>query len=94
MPRRQRRRRRRNRKHDPRPYLLEKARNGYRMGNGEIVDAMIRDGLWDVYGNIHMGMCGDRCAVKCQITRQQQDDFAVTSFQRALTAQIVRGVQG
>jgi acetyl-CoA C-acetyltransferase len=69
------------------PYLLEKARNGYRMGNGEIIDAMIRDGLWDVYNNIHMGVCGDRCAAKCQITRQQQDDFAVGSFQRALAAQ-------
>ncbi|MGD0390821.1 MAG: thiolase family protein [Tepidisphaeraceae bacterium] len=69
------------------PYLLEKARNGYRMGNGEIIDAMIRDGLWDVYNNVHMGQCGDRCAAKCQITRLQQDDFAVGSFQRALAAQ-------
>jgi acetyl-CoA C-acetyltransferase len=69
------------------PYLLDKARNGYRMGNGEIIDAMIRDGLWDVYNNMHMGTCGDRCATKCEITRQQQDDFAVSSFQRALTAQ-------
>ncbi|MGD0768783.1 MAG: thiolase family protein [Tepidisphaeraceae bacterium] len=69
------------------PYLLEKARSGYRMGNGEIIDAMIRDGLWDVYNNVHMGQCGDRCAAKCQITRQEQDDFAVGSFQRALAAQ-------
>ncbi|MGA2442696.1 MAG: thiolase family protein [Tepidisphaeraceae bacterium] len=69
------------------PYLLEKARSGYRMGNGELIDAMIRDGLWDVYNNVHMGQCGDRCAAKCQITRQQQDDFAVGSFQRALAAQ-------
>lgn len=46
------------------PYLLEKARSGYRMGNGEIIDAMIRDGLWDVYKNVHMGLCGDRCAEK------------------------------
>jgi len=68
------------------PYLLEKARGGYRMGNGEIVDAMIRDGLWDVYGNVHMGMCGDRCAEKFSLTRAQQDDFAVASFQRALRA--------
>jgi acetyl-CoA C-acetyltransferase len=69
------------------PYLLDKARNGYRMGNGEIIDAMIRDGLWDVYNNMHMGQCGDRAAAKCQITRQQQDDFAIGSFQRALIAQ-------
>ena len=47
------------------PYLLEKARSGYRMGNGELIDAMIKDGLWDVYKNVHMGMCGDRCADKC-----------------------------
>jgi len=69
------------------PYLLEKARTGYRMGNGEIIDAMIRDGLWDVYGNVHMGTCGDRCAERCHFTRQQQDDFAVASFKRALAAQ-------
>jgi acetyl-CoA C-acetyltransferase len=50
------------------PYLLEKARNGYRMGNGEIVDAMIRDGLWDVYNNVHMGTCGDACAKKYEFT--------------------------
>src|SRR3954463_12700966 len=65
------------------PYLLEKARNGYRMGNGEIVDAMIRDGLWDVYNNVHMGTCGDTCAKKYEFTRQMQDDFAVASFKRA-----------
>ncbi|HEX9047787.1 MAG TPA: thiolase family protein [Verrucomicrobiae bacterium] len=69
------------------PYLLEKARAGYRMGNGELVDSMIRDGLWDVYQNIHMGLCGDRCAEKYGFTREQQDDFAVTSFKRAVAAQ-------
>ena len=62
------------------PYLLRKARSGYRMGNGELIDAMIRDGLWDVYNNVHMGICGDRCADKCEFTRQQQDDFAVASY--------------
>ena len=46
------------------PYLLEKARSGYRMGNGELVDSMIKDGLWDVYNSVHMGTCGDRCAEK------------------------------
>src|SRR5438876_8586251 len=59
------------------PYLLEKARSGYRMGNGEIVDSLIKDGLWDVYNNLHMGSCGDRCASKYALSRQQQDDFAV-----------------
>ena len=68
------------------PYLLEKARSGYRMGNGELVDSMIRDGLWDVYKNVHMGICGDRCAEKYGFTREQQDEFAVTSFKRALEA--------
>jgi acetyl-CoA C-acetyltransferase len=69
------------------PYILEKARGGYRLGNGELVDTVIRDGLWDVYNNMHMGMCGDRCAAKYGFTRAQQDDFAVASFKRALAAQ-------
>lgn len=72
------------------PYLLEKARSGYRMGNGELIDSMIRDGLWDVYNNLHMGTCGDRCAAKYHFTRQQQDDFAIASFKRALAA-VVNG---
>lgn len=69
------------------PYLLPKARSGYRLGNGEIVDAMIRDGLWDVYNNKHMGTCGDDCATKCNLSRQAQDDFAVASYKRAQAAQ-------
>ena len=68
------------------PYLLEKARSGYRMGNGELTDAMIKDGLWDVYNNLHMGTCGDRCAEKYRFSRQEQDDYAVASFKRALDA--------
>jgi acetyl-CoA C-acetyltransferase len=68
------------------PYLLEKGRTGYRMGNGELVDSMIRDGLWDVYNNVHMGTFGEGCAEKFSFTRQQQDDFAVESFQRAIRA--------
>jgi len=68
------------------PYLLEKARSGYRMGNGELTDAMIKDGLWDVYNNVHMGICGDQCAEKYHFSRQQQDDFAVASFKRAVEA--------
>jgi acetyl-CoA C-acetyltransferase len=69
------------------PYLLSKARNGYRLGNGELIDSMIRDGLWDVYNNVHMGTCGDRCAEKYHFSRQEQDDFAVSSFRRAIAAQ-------
>jgi acetyl-CoA C-acetyltransferase len=56
------------------------------MGNGEVIDSMIKDGLWDVYNNLHMGTCGDRCADKYGFTRQQQDNFAVTSFKRAQEA--------
>ncbi len=69
------------------PYLLTKARTGYRLGNGELIDAVIRDGLWDVYNNLHMGTFGDRCAAKENITRQEQDDFAVASYKRAIAAQ-------
>ncbi len=69
------------------PYLLEKARSGYRMGHGELLDSLIKDGLWDVYGNAHMGTYGDRCAGKYGFTRQDQDDFAVASYKRALAAQ-------
>ena len=68
------------------PYLLDKARSGYRMGDGKIIDSLIRDGLWDVYNNVHMGTCGDRCAEKYGISREQQDEFAVTSFKRAIAA--------
>ena len=65
------------------PYLLDKARTGYRMGNGELIDSMIRDGLWDVYNNVHMGSCGDQCAAKFEFSREQQDDYAVSSYRRA-----------
>jgi acetyl-CoA C-acetyltransferase len=69
------------------PYLLPKARAGYRMGNGEIVDSMIYDGLWDPYDNMHMGNCGDMVAQKYGFTRQDQDAFATESFKRAQAAQ-------
>jgi acetyl-CoA C-acetyltransferase len=68
------------------PYLLRKARTGYRMGHGELVDSMIYDGLWDVYTGRHMGTCGDQCAVKYNISRHDQDDFAIESYKRALKA--------
>lgn len=69
------------------PYLLPKARSGYRMGNGELIDSLVNDGLWDVYNDMHMGLCGDRCAERYELSRQQQDDFAVASYQRAIQAQ-------
>ena len=68
------------------PYLLDKARSGYRMGDGNLVDSMIRDGLWDVYNDVHMGSCGDTCARKYGFSRADQDDFAVESYRRALDA--------
>jgi len=69
------------------PYLLEKARFGYRMGDGDIVDSMVKDGLWDVYNNIHMGSCAEIVADKYDIDRDEQDRYALQSYQRAIEAQ-------
>ena len=69
------------------PYYLEKARTGYRMGDGKLVDGMIFDGLWDPYNNVHMGSCGDRCVAEYKFSREAQDDYAKESFRRALAAQ-------
>jgi len=69
------------------PYLLPKARNGYKFGNGEVIDSMIYDGLWDVYNNIHMGSCAEACAKSFSFTREQLDDFAVKSYTKAIEAQ-------
>jgi len=65
------------------PYLLEKARTGYRMGNVPLVDSMIKDGLWDPYKDIHMGNCAEMCAGKYHFTREEQDAFALESYKRA-----------
>ncbi|MHB2026136.1 MAG: thiolase family protein [Elusimicrobiota bacterium] len=69
------------------PYVLEKARQGYRYGNATLVDSILKDGLMDPYSNIHMGDCGEMCAAKYEISRQEQDEFAIRSYQRALEAQ-------
>ena len=69
------------------PYVLEKARSGYRLGNGEIVDSMVKDGLWDVYNNIHMGNCAEACAKDFQFKREELDEFAINSYKKALEAQ-------
>ncbi len=69
------------------PYILPKARYGYKLGNGEVQDSMIIDGLWDVYNNIHMGGCAESCARDFSFTRQQLDEFAVKSYEKALNAQ-------
>jgi len=68
------------------PYLLEKARQGYRLGHGELTDSLVKDGLWDVYNNFHMGNAGELCAAKYKLTRQELDDFALESYRRAREA--------
>jgi acetyl-CoA C-acetyltransferase len=72
------------------PYLLPQARSGYRMGNGELVDAMIYDGLWEVYRGFHMGVAAEKIAAKYGIRREEQDAFAAESHRRAAAA----GAQG
>ena len=68
------------------PYLLPQARTGYRLGNAQIIDAMVYDGLWDVYNDYHMGITGENVAEKYGITREEQDQFAVSSHQKAISA--------
>ena len=68
------------------PYCLPKARGGFRMGNGTILDTMIHDGLWDPYDDMHMGNCGDLVAARYGFSRQDQDAFAATSYRRAQAA--------
>lgn len=69
------------------PYVLDKARAGYRMGHGQITDTMIHDGLWDPYKNVHMGNCGDQTSAECGFSRESLDEFAGESYRRALAAQ-------
>jgi acetyl-CoA C-acetyltransferase len=68
------------------PYLLPQARKGYRIGDGQIVDSMVRDGLWDIYNDYHMGVTGENVAEKYGITREEQDEFAVNSHRKAISA--------
>jgi acetyl-CoA C-acetyltransferase len=69
------------------PYLLPQGRNGFRMGDAKVVDAMIRDGLWEIYNDYHMGVTGENVAEKHSITREQQDAYALASHQKAAAAQ-------
>ncbi|MCK8498213.1 acetyl-CoA C-acetyltransferase [Myxococcus sp. MISCRS1] len=69
------------------PYISHTMRGGARMGNVEFKDAMIHDGLWDVYGNVHMGNCAEECATSQNISRAQQDEFALESTRRAIQSQ-------
>lgn len=68
------------------PYFLMNARNGYRLGNGEIKDSIIVDGLWDAYNNIHMGSCAESCAKEFSFGREELDNFAIESYKRANNA--------
>lgn len=68
------------------PYLLPNARKGYRLGNGQLVDAMVHDGLWEIYNDYHMGNTGENVAEKYGITREQQDEYAVDSHRKAIAA--------
>jgi acetyl-CoA C-acetyltransferase len=69
------------------PYFLEKARTGYRMGNSQIIDGMVHDGLWCHINNFHMGMSAELCAEKYGVTREDQDRFALGSYEKALASQ-------
>jgi acetyl-CoA C-acetyltransferase len=69
------------------PYLISKARNGYRLGHGDLVDSLISDGLWDVYNDMHMGSCAEICARDRNYTISDQNDFAKESYRRAIDAQ-------
>ena len=69
------------------PYYLDKARNGYRLGNGQLTDGLIKDGLWDVYNDYHMGSAAELCATECKVSREDQDAYAIESYKRAQNAQ-------
>jgi|UniRef100_UPI00404B8014 acetyl-CoA C-acetyltransferase len=69
------------------PYLMPKARDGYRLGHQQVIDSLIMDGLWDPYNDIHMGNCAEKCAAEYKFTREAQDAYAIESFQRANAAQ-------
>lgn len=68
------------------PYYIDKARSGYRLGHGQLTDGMLKDGLWDVYNDYHMGNAAELCARECHISRTEQDQFAITSYQRSQKA--------
>ena len=68
------------------PYYMDKARNGYRLGDGVVVDGLVKDGLTDVYNKVHMGVCAEICADEMNFSRETQDQFALTSYERAAQA--------
>ncbi len=68
------------------PYLLPNARSGYRLGDGKLVDSMVKDGLWDVYNDIHMGSCAESCAKDFNFSREELDEFSINSYKKAIEA--------
>lgn len=68
------------------PFYLDKARNGYRLGHGQLIDGLVKDGLWDVYKDFHMGSAAELCATSCGISRQEQDAYAIESYKRSAAA--------
>jgi acetyl-CoA C-acetyltransferase len=75
------------------PYLLPKARSGYRLGHQSVIDSVIHDGLWDPCHNMHMGACAEECAKKYRLSREEQDTFAIESFRRATATQTSGGFE-
>ena len=69
------------------PYYLDKARNGYRLGHGQMIDGLVKDGLWDVYNDYHMGSAAELCATECGFSREEQDAFAISSYKKSQSAQ-------
>lgn len=68
------------------PYYLDKARTGYRLGNATMIDGLVKDGLWDVYKDFHMGVAAELCATECKISREDQDKYALESYRRSKEA--------
>ncbi|HRH67032.1 MAG TPA: acetyl-CoA C-acyltransferase [Bacteroidia bacterium] len=68
------------------PYYLDKARTGYKLGNSTIIDGLVKDGLWDVYKDYHMGNAAELCATECKISREEQDAYALESYRRSREA--------
>ncbi|HCN84128.1 MAG TPA: acetyl-CoA C-acetyltransferase [Sphingobacteriaceae bacterium] len=70
------------------PFYLDKARSGYRLGHGQLIDGLLKDGLWDIYNNFHMGSAAELCASSCHISREEQDAYAIESYKRSHAAQL------
>lgn len=69
------------------PFYLDKARSGYKLGHGQLIDGLVKDGLWDVYNDFHMGSAAEKCACDYNISRSDQDEFAIESYKRSQKAQ-------